>query len=115
MHSTQFLITNFTEFSSRQLLNVRDHDTRDAVESRINSVPLAPENHSITEDEVEMKMTRSVTATDLHLPTERIKRGFSKNVKIVFNVLASGYCFLMLAIICDEYFIGSIEILCQSK
>lgn len=35
--------------------------------------------------------------------------------RIVIHVLSSCYCFLMLAIICDEYFIGSIEILCSRK
>lgn len=33
---------------------------------------------------------------------------------MMIKVLVSCYCFWMLAIICDEYFIGSIDMLCQS-
>lgn len=31
------------------------------------------------------------------------------------HVLLSCYCFWMLALVCDEYFIASIDILCKSK
>jgi len=37
-----------------------------------------------------------------------------KTGRIVLHVLLSCYCFWLLAIICDEYFIASIEIFCQS-
>lgn len=37
-----------------------------------------------------------------------------KNGRIVMHVVLSCYCFWMLAIICDEYFIVSIQIFCQS-
>lgn len=31
------------------------------------------------------------------------------------HVLLSCYCFWMLALVCDEYFISSIDIICKSK
>jgi hypothetical protein len=37
-----------------------------------------------------------------------------KNGRLAAHVLFSCYCFWMLAIICDEYFIASIQIFCQS-
>lgn len=37
-----------------------------------------------------------------------------KNGRLVMHVVLSCYCFWMLAIICDEYFIASIHIFCQS-
>lgn len=43
-----------------------------------------------------------------------IPRSIRKAFRVVANVAFSCYCFLMLAILCDEYFIGSIEILCKS-
>lgn len=36
-----------------------------------------------------------------------------KKIRIVIHVVLACYCFWMLAIICDEYFIASIHIFCQ--
>lgn len=50
------------------------------------------------------------------IPHDGITRGDRKKTgRIVMHVVVSCYCFLMLAVICDEYFFGSIEILCQSS
>lgn len=37
-----------------------------------------------------------------------------KNGRLVMHMVLSCYCFWMLAIICDEYFIASIQVFCQS-
>ena len=37
-----------------------------------------------------------------------------KNSRIIAHVLVSCYCFWMLAIICDEYFMASIHVFCHS-
>lgn len=87
--------------TSRQLLSVKDQPTRDD-----DALPTAAINDSITKDDQDK--ARSVTHGG-------ITRGFHKNSRIAMHVLASCYCFLMLAVICDEYFIGSIEVLCQSE
>jgi hypothetical protein len=39
---------------------------------------------------------------------------FKKKIRIVLHVVLACYCFWMLAIICDEYFIASIHVFCQS-
>jgi hypothetical protein len=50
-----------------------------------------------------------------HLTVDGVSRGGRKSLRIIFHVLIAAYCFWMLAIICDEYFIVSIEVLCQSQ
>lgn len=58
--------------------------------------------------------TRSTIHNSMNDRFARVNIKLKKNGWIVLHVLASCYCFLMLAVVCDEYFIGSIEVLCQS-
>lgn len=37
-----------------------------------------------------------------------------RNIRIIGHVLVACYCFWMLAIICDEYFLASIHVFCDS-
>lgn len=43
--------------------------------------------------------------------TDAVKKNSSR---IIAHVLVSCYCFWMLAIICDEYFMASIHVFCHS-
>lgn len=88
-------------------MNVKDHEARDFV---VAETDVAVKTRAIAEDR--MRLSRSA---DFNFTTV-VQRGVNlKNGRIVLHVLASCYCFLMLAIICDEYFIGSIQVLCQSE
>jgi hypothetical protein len=51
----------------------------------------------------------------LSFPGDGFTRAERKSGWIVLHVLLSFYCFWLLAIVCDEYFISSIEILCNRK
>lgn len=46
--------------------------------------------------------------------TQNEECAMKKNARIILHVVLACYCFWMLAIICDEYFIASIHIFCQS-
>lgn len=113
----QFTLScKFSEFTFRRLLNVEDHESRGGV-SEVQSDLLAVKNHSDAEDHASDILRRPA---DFNLPAERVKRvvswfQFSYHGRISLQIIASCYCFLMLAIICDEYFIGCVEVLCQSK
>lgn len=101
------LTNDFPGFESRHLLNVKDHKARDFVVTEPN---VAVKTRAIAEDR--MRLSRSA---DFDLKTV-VQRGVNlKYGRIFLQVLASCYSFLMLAIICDEYFIGSIQVLCQSE
>lgn len=81
------------DYALRRLLNVRNEPTPDEP------------------NELKGDGARLVT---IKFPSDRLMRAKWKILRTVFQVLASCYCFWMLAIICDEYFIGSIDVLCQS-
>lgn len=90
-------------------MNAKDHNTRDVLESEWKTQPSEVINDSNAED------FNDNTRSTLHDGLARVNIKLKKNGRIALQVFASCYCFLMLAVICDEYFIGSIEILCQSK
>lgn len=69
-----------------------------------------PEGGEIAEEANE-DAARSVKT---HFTVEGVSRS-SKNLRMFLHVAAACYCFWMLAVVCDEYFVASIEILCQSK
>lgn len=96
-------------------MNVKDHNTRDVLREsqwEMQSSSDVVINDSNAEDLDDN--TRSTIENTLHEGFARANMGLEKNGRIALHVLASCYCFLMLAVICDEYFIGSIEIMCQS-
>lgn len=96
-------------FTSRQLLSVKDQTTRDALTmNSTTAVNNETSSGELVDDARPAKF--NLTPSDL-TRSEKIRGGG----RIVIHVLMSCYCFLMLAIICDEYFIGSIEILCSRK
>lgn len=86
------------DFTSRRVLGVRDQAARDGYENHPTAARLWPEGE-----------------VDVVLTPRLIPRAVRKAFRVVGNVVVSCYCFLMLAILCDEYFIGSIEILCKSQ
>lgn len=63
-------------------------------------------HESLPEDDVNFYYMRLLNFTQY----EQVR----KNGRLVMHVVLSCYCFWMLAIICDEYFIVSIHIFCQS-
>lgn len=58
-------------------------------------------------------MGDDVGSANLDFPHE-VKDDIKEDGRFIFHAIASCYCFLMLAIMCEEYFLGSIEIICQS-
>ena len=73
-----------TGIASRRLLNVKDQF-----------------------EAAEKKSFDNTTDNDF----ERVEKTF---LRIVLQSFLECYIFWMIAVVCDEYFIGSIEILCQS-
>lgn len=56
--------------------------------------------------------------TSLNQPTDNTSfynKHYNKAIHMILHGLVASYIFWMLAIICDEYFIKAIEILCQSE
>jgi hypothetical protein len=96
------------EFTSRHLLNVEAIETQ----LEVTSSPPTEKNDSTAEVFGEDGV---MDLAELNLTRDGFSRRSRKTFRIVTHVLVSCYCFWMLAIICDEYFIGSIEILCQSS
>lgn len=56
-----------------------------------------------------------VQAAILELPSDGLTRGDRQHGWIMIHVLLACYCFWMLAVICNEYFVPAIEAMCSSK
>ena len=85
------------------------HDLVTQNNNNINDDTLAqPEelNHDGSQAVLELIINESVQNG-----TDAVKKNSSR---IIAHVLVSCYCFWMLAIICDEYFIASIHVFCHS-
>lgn len=94
------------DYASRRLLSAKDHRARDESKSRLEMEMPVVKNDSLEEGKREI----IAGSVDINGFRPRGRRLF----QTVARVLASCYCFWMLAIICDEYFIGSIDVICQS-
>lgn len=65
-----------------------------------------------------LRTSEATTATRpaiFNFPTDSIDFKGNKTVRLALLSLIACYIFWMLAIICDEFFVPSIQILCQSK
>lgn len=92
-------------------MNTKDHNARDESKSQLGTKTNAERKDFSAEDGI-----ASGESPALNKSSDGLGRGVWKNgIRIAFRVLISCYCFWTLAVICDEYFIGSIEILCQSQ
>jgi hypothetical protein len=85
-------------------MSVGDRKTRDGADSLLEASKITEEGSK--------DASRSA---NLHFTVDGVARGGRKTVRMFLHVLAACYCFWMLAVICDEYFVASIEVLCQSE
>ncbi|CRK89694.1 CLUMA_CG003378, isoform A [Clunio marinus] len=92
------------DFTSRRLLNVKDQSARDDSELKIRIEPMNQKWDSNKTDEMAMKGDSTC---------DKFPRDLSKIARVLIYALASCYFFWMLAIVSDDYLIGSIAILCQ--
>lgn len=54
-------------------------------------------------------------AAILEFPSDGLNRSQRRHGWIAFHILIACYCFWLLAIVCDDYFVPAIGIMCFSK
>lgn len=68
------------------------------------------------DDEKSVKESRNCTrAAILEFPSDGLNRNQRRHGWIALHILIACYCFWLLAIVCDDYFVPAIGIMCFSK
>lgn len=100
-----------------------DHETSQVTNSIQSQHDLVTQNNNNSTDDTfsqpeelwgyygSLAVLESAINESVQNGTEAVKKNSSR---IIARILVSCYCFWMLAIICDEYFMASIHVFCHS-
>ncbi|CAH1717086.1 unnamed protein product [Chironomus riparius] len=106
--------------SQRRLLSMSEHENGQDTNSIQSQHDLVTQNNNVRSDTIarpeELNYYGSQAVLELAIyesvqnGTNAVKKSSSR---IIAHILVSCYCFWMLAIICDEYFMASIHVFCH--
>ncbi|XP_070508272.1 sodium/potassium/calcium exchanger 5-like [Chironomus tepperi] len=107
--------------SQRRLLGMSDHEnSQDTYSIQSQHVLYTQNNNNRTDDtftqpeELNYYGSQAVLELAINESVQNGTNALKKNTsRIIAQVLVSCYCFWMLAIICDEYFMASIHVFCH--
>lgn len=109
---------------SRNLLQINQSDIENGpsvIESNVFNATIAASTTtqattSFATASIDASLLKNCTrAAILEIPSDGLTRNERQHGWIAVHVLLACYCFWLLARVCDEYFIASIELMCCSK
>lgn len=101
--------------SHRRLLGMSDHESSkdtNSIQSQHDINNIRSDDTFVQTEDLDLDGSQAAMQWRLNMSI----RGYDvvrRNSRIIAHVLVACYCFWMLAIICDEYFMASIHIFCQ--
>lgn len=111
-----FWILETTNFG-RKLLNIREDVSLNASTLEYNLTSGSVNNSKLnqTENTVIVVPKNCTKAAILEFPSDGFSRSQRRHGWIVLHIALACYCFWLLAIVCDDYFVPAMESMCFCK
>ncbi len=104
-----------SDIFNRKLLAINETTfiRNEAVSEVITEMPRI--NDEIAETTVTIQLKNCTRAAILDFPSDGLNRNQRRHGWIVLHILVACYCFWLLAIVCDDYFVPAIGVMCFSE
>lgn len=102
--------------NKRSLLSIQQPAAEEVSPTVVLSTDVSNGNNGTAADERKLQRYKNCTrAAILEFPPDGFSRSQRRHGWVALHILLSCYCFWLLAIVCDDYFVPAMESMCKSK